>query len=235
LEDEFLMGLAVSVGYFADIIANDEEAAKGIRDEMARLNDFLASSGLAAHREPEACEAVSYDMYGYSGLHYLRRIAAHLDLTGVLPPPGGTDSSKDKVMEEYYRLASQGQPGLFGRLFRRTPKSRTYDHLLLHGDAEGYYLPQDFASVLFPPDKLKIPGGMIGSSVRLKEECERLATALQLPLELDPEAEEVWQACQSQGQGNVNWQRYGIESFVCLRLYAASQRSIELGAAIVFC
>ena len=121
------------------------------------------------------------------------------------------------------------------KLFAGKPLLRTFDHLLLHSDAEGYYLPQDFDPVLFPPKDYQIPGGIIGSSVKLKEECERLAAALQLPLELDPEGEEVWEATESQGEGDLQWQRYGIESFVCIRLYAACQRSLRNGAAIVFC
>jgi hypothetical protein len=229
------MGLAVEVGYLADMLANDEEGAHFFRETMARLNDYLSSVGLPTHQEPERCDVFSCDMYGYSGIHYLRRIAAHLDLRGKLPSPGGQDASKDEVMQEYYDLATQQAPGLFGRLFRRAPRARTFDHLLLHSDAEGYYLPQDFSSVLFPPERFQIPGGMIGSSARLRHECESLAGALQLPLDLEPESEEVWQPSDSQGQGELQWQRYGIESFVCLRLYRACHRSLQQQAAIVFC
>jgi len=229
------MGLAVEVGYLADLLANDEEGAESFRQDLGRLNDYLASIGLPPHNEPENCEVCSYDIYGYSGIHYLRRVAAYLDLRGILPPPGGQDASEDKVMEEYYQLAGQQKTGLLGRFFRRAPRPRTFDHLLLHSDAEGYYLPQEFPSVLFPSESFEIPGGMIGSSWRLRDECERLAAALQLPLGLDPEAEEVWQASASQGQGDLQWQRYGIESFVCLRMYHACERSLERQAAIVFC
>jgi hypothetical protein len=229
------MGLALEVGYLADLLVHDEEGAASFREDLARLNDFLASEGLPAHREPEQCEVFSCDMYGYAGLHYLRRIAAHLELRGELPPPGGEDASIDDVMEEYYRLAGQDESGLFGKLFRRKPRTRGYDHLMMHSDAEGYYLPQDFPSVLFPPVVFHIAGCMVGSSARLQEECGRLAAALQVPLELDHEAEEIWQAADSQGQGDVHWQRYGIESYVCLRLYHACQHSLTQHAAIVFC
>src|SRR5262249_49437393 len=157
-------------------------------------------------------------------IHYLRRVAAHLDLRGILPPPGEQDASDDKVVEEYYQLATQPGPGLWGRLFRRAARARTFDHLLMHGDAEGYYLPQDFPSVLFPPESLQIPGGMIGSSARLLDECKRLAAALQLPLDLDPEGEEVWKASESQSVGDAQWKRYGIESLTCLGLYHACER-----------
>jgi hypothetical protein len=229
------MGLAVAIGSLAELLANDEEGAEFFREQMVRLSDFLASVGLSPHCEPETCDVFSCDMYGYSGIHYLRRIAAHLDLRGILPAPGGPDSSKDEVMEEYYRLAEKSGPGFVGKLFGKKTRQRSFDHLLLHSDAEGYYLPQDFSSVLFPPERYQIPGCMIGSSVRLNDECMRLAAALQLPLELDPEGKEVWEAIDSQGKGDSHWQRYGIESFVCIRLYTACQRSLKHGAAIVFC
>lgn len=229
------MGLAVEVGYLADLIENDDEGADSFRDDLAVLNVFLKSMRLPTHQEPEQCEVLSFGMYGYSGIHYLRRIAAHLDLRHVLPPPGGSESSKDEVLQQYYSHADTHETCRFVRLFRRSSSGRTFDHLLLHSDAEGYYLPQDFPEVLFPPKDLKIPGGMIGSSMRLIDECKRLAQALQLPLDIDPEADEVWQACETQGEGDTTWQRYGVESFICLRLYHACEYSLTTGAAIVFC
>jgi hypothetical protein len=228
------MGLALEVGYLADLLANDQEGAALFREDMARLKYYLAAIGLQLHHEPERCEVFSCDLYGYSGLHYLRRIAAHLDLRGILPRPGGKQAPEDEIMEEYYQIAGQQNPGLLGRLFRRAPRPHTFDHLLLHSDAEGSYLPQDFPLPLCPPRSFQIPGGTIGSSARLQEECKRLAAALHLPLHLDPDSEEVWQATESHGQADVQWQRYGIASFVCLRLYHGCERSIKHQAAIVF-
>ncbi len=177
-------------------------------------------------------------MYGYSGLHYLRRIAAHLDLSGKLPSPGDKDASNDAFLQKYYQLV-EGKPSRFFnrlRLLQRpSTQKKAFDHLVFHSDAEGYYLPQDFPAVLFPPASIEIPGGMIGSSIQLLDECSRLAKTLELPLDLNPEAEDVWNACESQGTGATQWQRYGIESFTCLRLHAAAQHSMKTGAAIVFC
>jgi hypothetical protein len=229
------MGLDLTVGFLAEMIAFDEEAAESFKDKMISLNEYLASVELAAHHEPEMCDVVSYEMHSYSGLHYLRRIAAHLDLHGVLPAPGEDDELKDPVVDEYNRLADQGEPGFLGRLFRRPMRARSFDHLMLHSDCEGYYLPQDFPNVLFPPQELEIPGGMVGSSNRLMEECKRLAQALQLPLDIDPEAEEVWEAgFDSEGKVYSDWKRYGVESYICLRLHRASEQSLKTGAAIVF-
>ena len=53
---------------------------------MERLNGFLTSRGLPQHVEPQDCEVWSGEMIGYSGLHDLRRLAAHWDSGERLPP-----------------------------------------------------------------------------------------------------------------------------------------------------
>lgn len=231
---EVALGLDVTVGSLADLLSADEEGASWLKNDFRRLNEYLESIGLAPHNEPENCDVFSCQMWSYSGLHYLRRIAAHLDLRSQLPEPGDDDASKDEVLEEYYELYNQREPRYLLRLLGKSKRGLHFNHLIIHSDAEGYYLPQDFSNVLFPPDESQIPGGMVGSSVRLLDECKRLAQALQLPLDLDPEAHEVWQAADSQGEGSVHWKRYGIESYSCLRLYHAAQHSLKHGAAIVF-
>lgn len=229
------MGLAIEVGYLADMLENDEEGAKQFREVLAKLERFLPTQGLRPHVEPTDCPVFSAEMFGYSGLHYLRRFAAHLNMRGRLPEPGDEDAFKDAVLESYSALFDAPAPSLVGRLFGKKPVSRAYDHLILHSDAEGFYLPQDFPEVLFPPESLAIPGGMIGSSHRLLAEVERLAASLELPLNLDPEDEEVWNAAGAQAESETRWKRYGVESFTCIRLYQAAKHSIEHSAAIVFC
>src|SRR5688572_505740 len=67
------MGLSLEVGILADLKEHDPEGAQQFREEFETLNRFLASEGLPPHHEPESCEVWSGDMWGYSGLHYLRR------------------------------------------------------------------------------------------------------------------------------------------------------------------
>jgi len=227
------MGLSLEVGILADPNANDPEGAQHFREEFATLNQYLESEGFPPHQEPESCEVWSCDMWGYSGLHYLRRVAAHLDLRKRLPTPGDENSSKDSVLEEYFRLVDHCSMRFLARIFGRQP-IRSFDHLIVHGDAEGLYLPRDLASVLILSDEYPVAGGMVGSSVKLRDECERLATALSLALDVDPESDELFEAAESQGSGKQTWQRYGVESFTCLRLYRAALHSIKTGAAIVF-
>jgi hypothetical protein len=202
------------------------------------LNEALEAAGQKLHREPvelDESKRFSCDMWGYSGLHHLRRLAAHAALGLSMPPPIAKGVSKDPVLERYYSRVTQ-QPNFIARLFRfRSDDSLRFQHLMVHSDAEGYYVPQDFSKVIFPAESLKIPGAMIGSVSRLQKECRALAELLEILDGLDAESDEVWEAAETPKSGAVRWQRYGIESFSCIRLLAACQASPNTGAAIVFC
>jgi hypothetical protein len=56
-----------------------------------------------------------------------------------------------------------------------------------------------------------------------------------LPEDLDPDSEEVLGACEAKASAAEGWQRYGIESYGCLRLIQAAKRSVATDAAIAFC
>jgi hypothetical protein len=228
------MGLSLLVGIVGDLKDVDEEGYKWWESEFSGLNKYLESVGLSPHREPVDCEVWSMDMYGYSGLHYLRRIAAHLDLKGRMPEPGDENAYKDAVLADYYQLAAGKKRGILGLLgFKRKPVTRTFDHLIIHSDAEGYYLPIDFKDVLLPDESYRIPGGMIGSSIRLLDECKRLAEALQIPKDLDMDAAESWVAEERKGRG-AEQRRYAMEAYSCLCLMGACEHSVKTGAAVVF-
>jgi hypothetical protein len=228
------VGLDVSVGVIADLRTNDPEGAEHFATYFSAINVALAEAGLPKHVEPTDCECWSAQMFGYSGLHYLRRIAAHMDAGQPLPPPGDEASSDDPLLAAYFDDVSGRRPGLLQRITQRSPRfSRTFDHLLVHSDAEGFYLPQDFPNVLFADDEA-VPGGMLGSVPRLLSELERLAAALAIPDDLHVQSEALWEAADSQGEGDKTWQRYGIESFSCVVLREACRRSLASGAAVVF-
>ncbi|MFG3093927.1 hypothetical protein [Streptomyces sp. NPDC048202] len=106
-----------------------------------------------------------------------------------------------------------------------------FDHLVHHSDCEGYYVPIEFDHVIV--DKA-VPGGYLGSSVRLLAETRRLAEALGLPEDLDPDSEEVFDAADADEPTAEGWQRYGVESYVCLQLLRAARLSVSTGAAIAF-
>jgi hypothetical protein len=166
-------------------------------------------------------------MWGYGGLHYLRRIAAHLWAHQPLPPPGTEQDMRDPMRDPYVDRAIS--------LTYSPTHPAAAAHLIWHSDAQAYYLPVAISEVVFPADEFKILGGMIGSAVALREECARLATALAIPDDLDPEDREVWECASQQGYPSATrWREYGIETFTCLRLLRACEMALDSGCAIVF-
>jgi hypothetical protein len=233
------MGLAISVGMLADLAQgegddpkflgffplNQQDESSSFRRQLRALNKALVRAGLSKHDEPASLapgDKFSCSMWGYSGLHHLRRIAAWDALERGLPSPGDDSSASDPIVDEYNVQALDAA---------RFP----YRHLMLHSDCEGYYVPQDFVPVIFPDDSLRIPGGMIGSVQQLLLECTRLAEILSLPLDVDPESDDVLNAMENQGGADHGWQRYGVESFSCLQLVNACKASLRSGALMVFC
>lgn len=224
------MGLAICVGIPSEVRESDPEYLEYFERQMEAVNGVLESFGLSEHSEPLDIEderTAEFEMYGYWGLHYLRRLAAHLALKGELPPPGDEEAASDPVLNDYYRI--------FDASFAQgTATGIPFQHLIVHGDAEGYYLPVEFDDVIIPDASLEIAGGMLGSSHALLRECRELAQALELPEDLSLEDERVWQAVENQGEGESKWERYGVESYTCLALIEACEASVDTGAAVVF-
>jgi hypothetical protein len=232
------MGLSLRVGLLADLAERHPDRVDALAGDFDALNRALAAAGAPTYVEPLQLSRPlrwSADMFGYSGLHYLRRVTAHLDFRGALPPPGDRNVANDPVLLEYYEAAGAAKPGLLRRLFGTRPsrRSRTFDHLILHSDAEGFYAPVDFPQVIFSSGTNKLVGDMLGSAVRLREECTRLAAALGLPPGLDAEDDHLLNAATVQGTGE-GWHRYGIEAFSCVRLLEGATRALAARAALVF-
>ncbi len=237
------MGLNIRVGVLAS--HEDEDDADYFAEQMQLVNEVLADNGLAEFREPKdmpADKQCDYDLGPYSWLHQLRRFAAHLDLRGEVPEPGDEHAAADPVLERYFTLAkrhNRPEPGFVKRVAGAAKASDepepklSFDHLILHSDAEGYYVPVAFPKVLYP-SKDDIAGAMIGSSQALVEECRRIARALEIPAHLHPDSNELVQATDTQGQGAAMWQKYAIESFTCVRLLHAAEASVAAKSAIVF-
>jgi hypothetical protein len=224
------VGLAICVGISSDIREDDPEYVEYFEQQLAAVNDILESFGLPGHVEPADLEderTFECELPDYSGLYHLRRLAAHLALKGELPPPGDEDAADDPVLNDYYKIfdASFAQGKATGIPFQ---------HLIVHGDAEGYYLPVEFEDVLIPDASLEIAGGMIGSAHALLRECRELAQALEIPEGASLEDEAMWAAPDEQGRGDTKWEQYGTESYTCLALMRACEASVETGAAVVF-
>lgn len=230
------MGLTVVVGILADLQGSDDEGLEHYRAQFDAVNRALDAEGLPPHREPESLKSsYSEDMVGYSALHHLRLVAAYSWRGKGLPPAGLDDPSQDPVVVEYNEtMAGRKQPFHWTILGRGLPKSPRYDHLMFHSDAEGYYLPQDFAEVIFPGDDLEIAGAMIGSASQLQKECTALARLLGIPADLDGDDDDLHAAIQKPARDGPPWKAHAIATHACLKLQAACAFSLANRSAIVF-
>jgi hypothetical protein len=214
------MGLTLRVGCPKHL---DRKGRTRWLSRFKEVNQALAAAGLPPHSEPTdlgGLEPLECEMVGYHGLHYLRRIAAHLWHTGTLPPPGDRDHlGDDPIIKKYYAETFDLEA--------------PFQHLMYHSDAQGFYLPQRFNKW-----RLARPGDIwrIGSSSQLLSECEALSEVLAIPADDDPELME-WltdDPYQTQGKSDLMWQNYGYETYTCLQLLEACQLSTQTGAAVVF-
>lgn len=235
------MGLNVVVGIRNQISMDDpdDEAMSEFRADVESVNRALVDSALKPWDEPQVNDGdgVDFELFGFTGVHALRRIAAHLELTGAIPQPDedDDDAADDPGLQAVYDRGPRHwvTPTPTGPDLTGTPEDAddAFDHLIHHSDADGVYVPVDFRPVVMDE---RAYGGYIGSSHRLLDECLRVAVALQIPLDLDPDSDEVWDAADGTLEGAKGWQRYGVETYTCLRLIDAARRSIATGAAIFF-
>jgi hypothetical protein len=240
------MGLDLEVGGLALAVAEgDEDVRRAYVEKFAVLNEFLRGRGHAHHEEPTTLPKGSYfgaQMWGYSGLHSIRRMAACHAIRGGLPPvsPDTMEDSQDPIISSYYSkfAAYERKPAKnwWSRLIAGRPPSPPFAHLMWHSDAEGYYLPRTMDAVLFDlsRDGIVAFGGMVGSSVHLLQECSTLAKLINLPLDKDPEDEEFFLNVDTPATEGELWRVHGVEAFGLSRLIKACSLSIEHGAAVVF-
>jgi hypothetical protein len=250
------MGLSLQVGLEAD--GYDNQFALEYSSDLAKLNDLLLATGLSKHDEPipfPKDDLCSIDMIGYSGLHYLRRLAVYLEAGLEIPAPGPpyeigleADAEYDKLNASYERRFLN-----HGNFVRRKPKNRflsklfdrgnshrgeepylPFSHLVMHGDADGVYVPQSFNAVRLFDEESRTLGLIVGSSQKLLEECRKIAAAIELPLDLDLNSDEILDAIDMQGVESAGWRRYGIEAYTCLALIRVCEASIAMKAALIF-
>jgi hypothetical protein len=211
------MGLAVEVGMLADLLVHDEEGAEWLRRSFAAINAVLKENGLPEHREPETMPPLDnragLASFPYSYLHHLRRAYAHWHANPgrpIKPCLPGEDPIRDPLLLDL--------------------QARFMSHLLCHSDAEGFYIPIDFADVVVGSDE-RIAGGLVGSSYQLMRELVGGAPALGIDLQAreltDAEAERL--NAQADG-GEGLW----MERAVWLTLYEAARLSITHRSAICF-
>lgn len=227
------MGLSLEVGILADMKQHDAEGYEYYLKEFAKINAKLKEKSIPEHSEPEHLDdgVWSAAMQGYSGLHYVRRLAAHLYYGTELPSPASEDetSTADPLIE---KLNAEIMTFIGGNMPRKRdlPETR-FTHLVFHADNEGVYLPIDFPHVVMARG---VTGFMIGSSQRLLEELVYLADKLDLPLD-DPGID-IWKFAGSPvvDKSAPLWQQYGRETAGIYQLYQGASNSIKKKAALVF-
>lgn len=209
------MGLALSTGFLADMLAHDPEGAQWMRKNLVLLNELLGAQKLPLHNEPEQPGLVKprahVSSFPYSFLHYLRRAFARVrEGLPVTPVVDGENPAKDRSIDE---------------------ASSMFDaHLLCHSDCEGFYVPIDFSEVIFDVDKRGLPGGMLGSSVRLFSELAEVAPALGIKLENGQLSNEEAARLAVDDESAPFWR----EQMVWLALYENARVSLANKSLIVF-
>jgi hypothetical protein len=211
------MGLAIYVGALAQFKTTDAAAYEWHKVQLGIVNTVLAEKHITQHFEPEILPAMdSRDGFGgfpYSFIHYLRRIYAHKQLDPNWTPveiADGQDPADDPAIS--HELAVQ-----------------VSSHLICHSDADGYYVPVEFAKPLIDD---RLCGGMLGSSQALMRELIKIAPALGISLtdhgELtDAEAQRIDEAADEEAP----WEK---ELVAWLSLFEAARLSIRHKTAIVF-
>jgi hypothetical protein len=200
------MSLAVSVDILSQM--DDEEGIEYYRSEFDELSAELAENGVT-WTEPDAPAAdkgrARLLSFGYSTLHYLRRVyALHkrgAEVTPVLP-----DEELDTELErdESYNL---------------------FSHLICHSDCDGYYVPVDFG------DPLYLDAGSVGSSQRLLRELRECAPHIGVEL---TEAGELTDEEAERDNNMAEGHPYQYELEAWILLFEAARVSVASGHAVVF-
>ena len=211
------MGLAIFTGYLADMLAKDAEGASSFKKDLEAVNKHLVKNKQPKHVEPvkrgKEKARRHVDSFPYSFLHYLRRaharVRAGMTLTPVAP---NEDPADDPTIDDEAAMLDS--------------------HLLCHSDCEGYYVPVDFHEVIFDTSKKpSIPGGMLGSSIRLMSELVEVAPAIGIKLD---KSGKLSDAAAKRLAAVEEEHDYWRERLVWLALFEAARVSIANKCMIVF-
>lgn len=219
------MGLSISVGLLAQLKNWDEEGFEYLQRTLASLNQLLVKKGLEAHEEPESFETPPRSRNrlvgnSYSWIHLLRRAFA---FARQEPEAFGPLENPDPYLKD---------PISDPRIDRELTMYMD-SHLVCHSDSQGFYVPRAFEYPIYDSKEIRIPGGIVGSSFKLREELIRVAPLIDVPLsgegELSDETAEVLNAEAIRPET-----RFHIERQSWFSLYEAARLSIRHQSVIVF-
>lgn len=210
-------------------LLDEERWGREYRDDFTRLlkslRQALRDAGAPDYQEPTFSRCWSIPLWPSNGLAFVQRLAAYFpdpDDVQEWPTPGDPATMPnpldDDEVKDSYALDQEGP----------------FQHLIFHHPRSGFWVPVDFADVIMPDESFGV-GNLVGSSVRLLAECERLARLLDLPLLMGPDDKRLRLVAERPGVGPSGWTRYGVEAYNLVRLYAACRESLERGAAIYVC
>jgi hypothetical protein len=203
----------------------DAEGFEWAKKRFTELAKAAKAKGVTGYKEPLDGEYWSAQLVPGNGVEYLQRLAWELWRDKPLPKPGMDDDSID---DEVLHDMAEHLIDWFGATNK---KGQSFEHLCFHPTNRGYWIPVGMKRVLMVGKEFE---GCLGSSVRLRQELAVIADALELDLTMTHDDKKLWHARDNPGKGRAKWQKYGVASFNCLRMYRACQKSVELGAAITF-
>lgn len=217
------MSTTMHVGWLNEMRRCDREGYEIAKKHFAAINRALRLAGVAEYQEPELLPGYPWwtQLSPSNGIAFLQRFAAYVTEGGPKkwPVPGDPMTMVNPLQDEMWEEAST----LLGM--------HPFQHLSLHDPQWGYWVPVDFPDVIFPAESLRV-GNQLGSSARLKVECEALAEILELPLDTDLESEEIGGGDFHWNRNKPRWKKYEVESGVLLALHRACRESLRVGAAI---
>lgn len=240
------MGLGVVVGVLAELAVSDPEGADWAHQELDHVNRTLEEHRLPLHQEPVNCPVWSGQGYGYSGLHALREVAALVWLGLPIPRDalldGTQNSAGDVHFDSCVKALNGPKPvGLMGKLMgkRTVPVAvPPFIHLAAHSDAQGYYVPADFAVPLVPARTQDGTAHLwpLGSTPRLEAELNALALALEMPADLSSQDSTLAVLLDEFGAAAADpiWKAQPIAAYSCAVLRDACRHAKKTGAAIAF-
>ncbi len=239
------MGLDIAVGWLASRVREGDDELAELTRPFDLLNEVLIEAGVPPHHEPlDVPEDQVFEarMWGYGGLHAIRRLAAYHAVERRLPPQleHGADASEDPVLAKLYREHDRHydaeRRGRLARWLSPSPPKPSFQHLLWHSDCEGFYLPRAFADVILDEatPRREGLGAMVGSAASLLEECRVLAGLIDLPVRIDPEDDQLWKAAESPSTDGPLWMRYGVEAFGLARLVYGCDSALRHNAVLMF-
>ena len=240
------MGLDIMVGWLARLAREEGlDELPELRRPFDLLNEVLAEAGMAPHHEPLDIpddQVFEAQMWGYGGLHAVRRLAAYHVLERRLPPPRGEgdDDSDDPVLAKLYQVHDRHfiaqRRNWLAKWLSPNPPKPGFQHLLWHSDCEGFYIPRAFDNVVLDqaqPQREAL-GAMVGSAVSLLAECRELARLIDLPDGIDPQDESLWEAADAPATDGPLWTQYGVEAFGLACLIRGCELAIRNNAVLMF-